>query len=212
MTDIVGLHRAEVATPLGAVHLVGFVMDGPHRPVIFKILGEASGLDISAADLVQDDEHPRPAFPRLDFDVNWTHSKGICVVAYGEPGLCIGVDLEKHSPKHLRLADRFYHADEVEHLHGLASSADLQRAEFYRLWSRKEALYKCVGGTFFEGAIGRSVLGDSLMTGTAESPRQVHFVDLDGGAFTSCCAEKSVLKNEKAAGFPAALCVAVSLR
>lgn len=206
MTEFPELDRLDVETPLGVVHLAGFVMDGPHREVIFRILREASGEPIAASDLQESEEDPRPRFPKLDFDVNWTHSKGYCVVAYGDPAtgkdLLVGVDLERHSPKHLRLAERFYNAQEITALRELENRGiEAQTVEFYRLWSRKEALYKCVGGSFFEGAIGRSVLEDSVWAGPEGGECQVHFVDLDGQCFS---------ENKKGAGFPAALCVAVS--
>lgn len=188
-------------------------MEGTHRPVIFEILSEASGRKISAADLQESDSSPRPAFPSLNFDVNWTHSGGVCVVAYGEPNVRvrIGVDLEKHSPKHLRLAERFYHPDEVEFLKSQNTKSDLIKndflqCEFYRLWCRKEALYKCVGGNFFEGAVGRSVLKSPMMAGPG-NVHKVFFLDLDGSEFVRCCES---LNEKRTAGFPAALCVAVS--
>lgn len=201
MNTFPNLDRADIETSLGVVHLVGFVMDGPHREVIFRILSDASGLKISASDLQESKEFPRPRFANLNFDVNWTHSGGYCVVAYGESGdhMMVGVDLERHSPKHLRLAERFYSPEEVSFLRSVENS--LQVVEFYRLWSRKEALYKCVGGSFFEGAIGRSVLDSPVIAGPEGLSRPVYFTDLDGSLFS---------ENKKGAGFPAALCIAVS--
>lgn len=204
MNQSVSLHRFDVETPLGIVHLAGFLMAPAdqgrpgknHRAVIFQILSEVAGFPVTADDLQESKENTRPTFPKLNFDVNWTHSGGYCVVAYGEPGVRVGVDLERHSPKHLRLADRFYSEDEAVLLRGI--DADHRMVEFYRLWSRKEALYKCVGGKFFEDAVGRSVLESPLRAGSDLCPHDVHFVDLNG----------DIVK--KAAGFPAALCVAVT--
>lgn len=213
------LNCFDVETPLGTVHLVGFSMLAGgsqklnHREVVFEILSRVAGCPVTAADLQESSENPRPEFPKLNFDVNWTHSAGYCVVAYGDAGvpevpyLRIGVDLERYSPKRLKLADRFYSAEEAEYLRGLASlgggsacSGDLavptfQETEFFRLWCRKEALYKCVGGSFFEGSVGRNLLNSPVMAGPAGAAREVHLVDLDG---------------KRAVGLSAALCIAVS--
>ncbi len=133
-------------------------------------------------------EPSRPSFKNLDFDVNWTHSGNVCVVAFGArgsltagAGLHLGVDMEVHSPRHLRVAKRFYSPEENLHLESLDESRRLQ--EFYRLWCRKEAFFKCVGGSFFEGSVGRNVLENPLPAG----PLQVHFVDVPWESGKSLC-------------------------
>lgn len=217
------IKQLDVDTPMGVVHLAGFRKDSSskasnHREVIFKILSQYVGSEITAADLTQKDSNSRPEFLGLDFDVNWTHSGDLCVVAYGERGsrskgtslgLSIGVDLERHNPKHLRVANRFYTAEELNRLLQLglpqASSQVLPQGhaatkEFFRLWCRKEALYKCVGGTFFAGAVGQSVMPNPLTTTAGED---VHFVDLDGTLLGEIKPGENV---------PSSLCVAVSRR
>lgn len=194
------IHRLDVETPLGVVHLAGFAQKPDHRAVIFGLLSEYSGCLVSAADLCESKENPRPEFPKLDFDVNWTHSEGYCVCAYGERGsrgrLKIGVDLEKFSPKRLHLAERFFSKEESTQL----ATFDEERAmqEFFKLWSRKEAFYKCVGGEFFEGTLRRDMQKNPVLVEQPDSvePVTVHFVDLDAAAI----------------GVPmrAAFCVAVS--
>jgi len=96
------IRRLDVETPLGTVHLAGFAQKPDHRSVIFRILSEYVGAPVTAADVVESRENTRPRFPKLDFDVNWTHSDGYCVLAYGARGtrekLRVGVDLERHSP------------------------------------------------------------------------------------------------------------------
>lgn len=207
MDNSLDIRRLEVETPLGVVHLAGFSLMQPadgsgshrinHREVIFRILSEVSGVSVSAEDLCEVGENRRPEFPKLNFDANWTHSGGYCILAYGAPGVRVGVDLERYSQRHLRLSDRFYSEDEAAYLRTLASTDEQrQLGEFFRLWCRKEALFKCVGGRFFEGAVGRSVLSSPVMAGPENHLREVHLVDLDG---------------KKGAGFPAALCIAVSI-
>ena len=176
------IRRLDVETPLGVVHLAGFVQKPDHRSVIFRILSEFSGMNVTAADLQESKEDTRPRFPKLDFDVNWTHSAGYCVLAFGERGsrLRIGVDLERYSSKRLHLAERFFSADEASRIKSLAETADpsaleTAESEFFRLWCRKEAFYKCVGGDFFEGTLRRDMQKNPVRLNDA---RSVHFVDL----------------------------------
>ena len=194
------IHRLDVETPLGVVHLAGFDQKPDHRSVIFGILSEFCGESVTAADLVESKENTRPEFPKLDFDVNWTHSGGFCVCAFGERGtrgrLRIGVDLERYSPKRLHLAERFFSKEESAQL----ATLDVNQAqkEFFKLWCRKEAFYKCVGGEFFEGTLRRDMQKNPVLVDAPDlvEPVAVHFVDLDAAVV----------------GMPtsAALCVAVS--
>ena len=194
------IHRLDVETPLGVVHLAGFDQKPDHRSVIFGILSEFCGESVTVADLVESKENTRPEFPKLDFDVNWTHSGGFCVCAFGERGtrgrLRIGVDLERYSPKRLHLAERFFSKEESAQL----ATLDVNQAqkEFFKLWCRKEAFYKCVGGEFFEGTLRRDMQKNPVLVDAPDlvEPVAVHFVDLDAAVV----------------GMPtsAALCVAVS--
>lgn len=194
------IHRLDVETPLGVVHLAGFDQKPDHRSVIFGILSEFFGESVTAADLVESKENTRPEFPKLDFDVNWTHSGGYCVCAFGERGtrgrLRIGVDLERYSPKRLHLAERFFSKEESAQLATL--DVDQAQKEFFKLWCRKEAFYKCVGGEFFEGTLRRDMQKNPVLVDAPDlvEPVAVHFVDLDAAVV----------------GMPtsAALCVAVS--
>lgn len=200
MMDKLNIRPLDVDSPLGVIHLAAFPKGikgencvPPHRDVIFGILSDYIGAPVTAADLVPEKNEtsggsPRPTFPKLDFDVNWTHSGQECVVAYGSRGslvngvgLHLGVDMEFHGPKHLRVAKRFYSPEENLYLESLEESCRLQ--EFYRLWCRKEALFKCVGGSFFEGSVGRNVLDNPLLADN----RQIHFVDLPWDGPASLC-------------------------
>lgn len=194
------IHRLDVETPLGVVHLAGFAQKPDHRSVIFGLLSDYVGAPVSGADLRESKENPRPEFPTLDFDVNWTHSQGFCVCAYGERGsrgrLKIGVDLERFSPKRLHLAERFFSKEESAQLATLGEELAMQ--EFFKLWCRKEAFYKCVGGEFFEGTLRRDMQKNPVLVEQPDSkePFTVHFVDLDAAAV--------------GAPMRAAFCVAVS--
>lgn len=208
MTDLVNIERLDVETPLGVVHLAAFPKVS-HREVIFKILSEVTGRPVSAADLVQTELDPRPCFPQLDLDVNWTHSGKLCVVAYTQsPDVRVGVDLEFHSPRRLPVAERFFSAQEVEYLRGLDADSSSDKpsalAEFFRLWCRKEALFKCVGGSFFTDALGCSVMENPL----ASANHQVHFVDLSPDAVRSFY--PNIQNEKKGADLSASLCIAVA--
>lgn len=197
------IRRLDVETPLGVIHLVGFAQKPDHRSVIFSILSDFSGMNVTASDLQESKENPRPYFPRLDFDVNWTHSAGYCVLAFGERGskqnLRIGVDLERLSSKRLYLAERFFSAEESALIKKLVESGESESAEreFFRLWCRKESFYKCVGGEFFEGTLRRPLLENPVLIEVPDSkPVTVHFVDLSAAAIGM--------------PDPAALCLALS--
>lgn len=317
MLTNLNIRRLDVETPLGVVHLAAFPkgVEGvpPHRQVIAALLSQVCGRVVDVESLIKtkallDDESldaERPAFPGLDFDVNWTHSGKECVVAYGDRGslvngvgVHVGVDMEVHNPKRLRVADRFYspeekawletvavtaeslvaagssalrhadagrvpqtnalchaaagrvpqanalrhaaagrvpqsnalrhaaagqvpqtnalcHADAGQHLLsssespsgesvpqspagniplGSASGEVRRVQEFFRLWCRKEALYKCVGGSFFEGAVGRNVLDNPLSVNRPDGPSLRH-ADADSSALCHANAGQHPLSN-----------------
>ena len=196
------IRRLDVETPLGVVHLAGFLQKPDHRSVILGILSEYVGEPVTAADILESKEDTRPKFPKLDFDVNWTHSDGYCVVAFGgrgSLGLRLGVDLERFSPRRLHLAERFFSTEEAALVKSLTAlsgefAEHAAEREFFRLWCRKEAFYKCVGGEFFEGTLRRNMLKNPVHLDAPD--RSVYLVDLDGSAV--------------GAPMKAALCLAIS--
>jgi len=128
---------------------------------------------VTAADLRQSEAKPRPEFPGLGVDANWTHSGDVCVLAYSFD--CqVGVDLERFRKRDLKIAQRFFHEEEVAYLMQMqaeGNSAGLRckldendpaLETFYDLWCRKEAYFKCFGGDFFEGTLKTCLLGDSV--------------------------------------------------
>ncbi len=149
----------ELKTPLGSVFWC-LVPLKDHRKAILSELSKASGMELSDSDIVTA-PNGRPEFPRCGFDANWTHSKGVCVLAYSF-SLRVGVDIEKIRPRTLRIAERFFSRPEKATLFqsGLAEEAAL--AEFYCLWCRKEALFKCAGGSFFEDVLPQSVIPEKI--------------------------------------------------
>lgn len=154
----------ELKTPLGSVFWC-LVPLKDHRKAILSELSKASGTALSDADILSA-PNGRPEFSRGGLDANWTHSKGICVLAYSF-SLRVGVDIERIRPRTLRIAERFFSNEEKDDLFRSGLSEDASLAEFYRLWCRKEALFKCAGGSFFEDALSQSVLpgkiGETLL-------------------------------------------------
>lgn len=82
-----------------------------------------------------------PSHSRLQF--NLSHSENMGVYAF-TLDYAIGVDIEKIQDTYQAgLATRFFNAEENRRLQQIPA---LERiAEFYRIWSRKEALIKAVG-------------------------------------------------------------------
>ncbi len=149
----------ELKTPLGSVFWC-LVPLKDHRRAVLSELSEVSGMSLSEAD-ISTAPGGRPEFPRCGFDANWTHSKGICVLAYSF-SLRVGVDIEKIRPRTLRIAERFFSKAEKEILFRSGLSKESALAEFYRLWCRKEALFKCAGGSFFEDSLSQSVIPEKI--------------------------------------------------
>ncbi|HSQ40798.1 MAG TPA: 4'-phosphopantetheinyl transferase superfamily protein [Fibrobacteraceae bacterium] len=111
-----------------------------NRIWIRQVLGEHLGLAPAEVPLSAD-PHGRPLLETGPWRLSWTHSRNAIVLALVRDAQ-VGVDLEFHRPRQfLELATRFFHAAELQHLDMIS---------FYRLWTRKEALFKCVGGSLLE--------------------------------------------------------------
>lgn len=149
----------ELKTRYGSVHWCILPVKN-HIDWILSELSSASGMALSRTDLRRT-EDGRPEFPSCGFDANWTHSKDVCVLAYSFEAK-VGVDIERLRPRALRIAERFFAGEETELLlrSGLPPESALK--QFYRIWCRKEALFKCVGGSFLGGILSKNVLPDSV--------------------------------------------------
>ncbi len=74
---------------------------------------------------------------------NLSHSQGRALLAVS-PNLELGVDLEFHrGVEVLPLAERFFTPREKAHIERATEESKL--TEFFRIWTRKEALHKCLG-------------------------------------------------------------------
>lgn len=163
MNDLV-----KISTPCGDVFLSAFLKNGEigHRERIYQVLADACGRTVTANDMKVVEGSTRPFFPELDLDANWTHSQDVCVLAYSFDCM-VGIDLEFHRRNRRSLAERFFSEEEISFL----QTAESFDEEFFRLWCRKEAYYKCHGGDFFSETLRRSMLCDKV--------ENVHLIDLD---------------------------------
>jgi hypothetical protein len=87
----------------------------------------------------------------------------MCVLAYSFD--CrVGVDLEFHRPRSLQIAKRFYAKEERDWIWGCGNfETEAEKLnEFYRLWCRKEAFYKCAGGAFLGGTLSMNLLNSPI--------------------------------------------------
>ncbi|MDR2579674.1 MAG: 4'-phosphopantetheinyl transferase superfamily protein [Fibromonadaceae bacterium] len=88
---------------------------------------------------VKSNSSGKPCLPHGLGYVNWSNSKGECILAYSKE--CeVGIDLEFHRERNFEaISKRFFAGNEI------TSEAET----FYSLWTKKEAYYKCMGGEFF---------------------------------------------------------------
>ena len=108
-----------------------------------KLLSLTAGLLIRAevGDLpLSVSEHGKPYAVGSDKYFSVSHSKETAVIAVDDAE--IGADVEQlHDKDYLRLAERFYHPNELE----AVRNAEDQIRAFTRIWTRKEAYLKQLG-------------------------------------------------------------------
>ncbi|MDR2872172.1 MAG: 4'-phosphopantetheinyl transferase superfamily protein [Xanthomonadaceae bacterium] len=85
---------------------------------------------------------PRLGVPYMDYDLNWSHSGDLLLLALGKR-VRLGIDVEKlrDQPRALDLARRFFHPSEADQLQ---RSGNITR-DFFRFWCAKEAILKAHG-------------------------------------------------------------------
>lgn len=114
-----------------------------NRSALRVILGDHMGL--APGDVVVEYGPSGKPFVKNGPEFSLSHSGDWAYVALGPRSL--GLDVETYKPRpYLALARRFFAPSEVQrlsHLQGLELCT-----EFYRIWTSKEAVYKCVGGDF----------------------------------------------------------------
>jgi phosphopantetheinyl transferase (holo-ACP synthase) len=103
-------------------------------------LGVLSQISLQANIQIETDSLGKPRLQAGMGYANWSNSKGQCMLAYSKE--CdVGIDLEFYRERNFEaISKRFFAPAE------LAGKAE----EFYLLWTKKEAYYKCLGGEFFK--------------------------------------------------------------
>lgn len=94
---------------------------------------------------LRDDRRRLPS--NLSFNLSHSHDIGMLAVA---DGMEVGADVERiRMPRDLDiLVGHFFRPEEAEYV--LAASAEARAEAFCRLWTRKEAVVKCMGGSLPE--------------------------------------------------------------
>lgn len=85
-------------------------------------------------------EHGKPMLPEkmgLYFNLSHSGDYAICAVSDQE----IGADIQKHTRYKEKLAERFFHPEELAYL----KAAEDRKRSFFDLWCLKESCIKCTG-------------------------------------------------------------------
>ena len=135
-------------------------------------------------------EHGKPYLPRrpdVQFSLSHSGTLAMCAVADSP----VGCDVQRVSPRSLRLAERFFSAEEQRIIFSL-SSEDARQAMFYRIWTLKESFIKCTGlGLSMPlDAFDLFPEGDAVVLRRAEDAGRYAFTLPDPGAdgyFAACC-------------------------
>ena len=103
---------------------------------------EVAGVDAPAQELAAG-EYGKPYLPnRQDVHFSLSHSgaRVMCVTA-DRP---VGCDIQETVPRDLRIAERFFSAEEQRRI--FLEESDAARQEmFFRIWTLKESFLKCIG-------------------------------------------------------------------
>ena len=78
---------------------------------------------------------------RADVFFNLSHSGNVCMCAVSDKE--VGCDVQQIALANLKIAERFFHPDEVKLLNELP--ADQKNDMFYRIWTLKESFVKTIG-------------------------------------------------------------------
>ncbi len=109
----------------------------------------------------------RPYYPDSGFDFSLSHSGDYAVCAYTESGR-VGADIEyiNAAKASLRFAKRFFSRNEYDYLSKSDQNGKDLAAEFFKIWTAKEAFLKALG----DGLTG-AVDDFTVALGDPEKPR-----------------------------------------
>lgn len=128
--------------------------------ILLENIFEKFSLNINDYEL-KNNEFGKPYFENCKLKFNISHSKNIVAVAVSENE--IGVDVECIKKKHDGIADRFFHADEIEYLNSF--SCEEYDVEFTKIWTKKEAYIKAIGTGFSTTLKSFSVFDSKSLSG-----------------------------------------------
>lgn len=154
----------------------------------YFLLSETVGCELFAGGGLAFEESGRPYFTNIDCDVSISHTNGYAACAVSEKkGTRVGVDVENTVPDEetiRKISARFFSASEQAEL----SQADDTGSAFLEIWTKKEALKKCL-----TNELTASPLPDT------ESTVGFRFItrNIGDGTVLSVC----IPKNENAVGF-----------
>lgn len=120
---------------------------GRVRSVLRELLGSYTGVPPASLRFALN-AYGKPVLPgRVSFNV--AHTSGLAVVAVARD-IRVGTDVERIDPARasLLVADTFMSAAESNHLR--TCGEDARAHEFFRLWTRREALIKARGTGWFD--------------------------------------------------------------
>ncbi|WP_116125397.1 4'-phosphopantetheinyl transferase family protein [Lewinella sp. IMCC34183] len=164
-----------------------------------RVLGEVPDLGELAVD-----DYRRPYFPGLaQFDFNISHTEGLVACAAARACGRVGVDVERVGEIDLREFRRVFTPEEYTYLTGLENP----REEFYRFWTRKEAVMKADGRGFYLDPSLIDCRGESISIDGKEFPvRQLTLPEGFAGHLSGGEGEPEVIRigwEEAAAVFEA---------
>ncbi|MBC7401387.1 MAG: 4'-phosphopantetheinyl transferase superfamily protein [Mucilaginibacter sp.] len=170
---IVCYHR-EILKPWTDIELqerLSFLPDNIQKPILLKRnhldvqlsvsgnlllleLIKHFGLDLKLSNLIYG-EHKRPYFNN-DFDFNISHSGNRVICCATKEGK-VGIDIELMQPVSINYDDYFTPTEQAN-----IRAAQNPEAEFFRYWTKKEALLKAVGTGMFTPLLDIDVSEDEV--------------------------------------------------
>ena len=130
------------------------------RLLLNDLYRELLGAAAAAAPAWSVDAYRRPylpAHPAFDFNISHTDGLVACVAAVGAGR--VGVDVERKGRVDITEFRRVFTGEEYSRLAALPEPAE----EFYRLWTRKEAVMKADGRGFYLDAAGIDCLRERVV-------------------------------------------------
>ena len=154
------------------------------RFLLYKFLSEFCQIDTKLL-IISRNDNGKPFFQDNEVEFSISHSGHFVVVAVSFGG-SVGVDFEASvsmTKDVNRLAKRFFHPEEYEFIKHL--DEEQAREKFMEMWTKKEAIVKCLGSTMF------SLMGKiNTMRSAIEVPGNTSGKDVYFSSF--CIADESL--------------------